>query len=315
MPDQTAPPSPLRTSLRYLNWLYNPYHGLDTAAVYDLLSTGAATERGLYLNLGYWQQADTLDDASDALAMLVGETARIGPGDTVLDVGFGFADQDLLWAHCLQPARIIGLNITDSQVRVARHRVAEQGLQEQIDLRLGSATDMPLESASVDAVLALECAFHFHTRERFFREAWRVLRPGGRLVTADIIPMPGQRGFKARLQQRLSWGQVAGKFVIPTENAYTRPTYHAKLAVTGFEQIRIASIRDQVYGPLHQYLARHPQALRRLHPIARQHARLALRLDPAVLYRGLDYVLASAMKPQQLRPQQPGAVNRMPPPA
>jgi SAM-dependent methyltransferase len=300
MPETAAERRPLRESISYLNWLYNPFHGLDASAIYELLSTSSPTERGLYLNLGYWPQARNIDDASDALAMLVGDHAGMGPGDTVLDVGFGYADQDILWARTLKPERIIGLNITSSQVRVARQRVSALGLEERIDLRLGSATDMPLPSASVDKVVALECAFHFVSREQFFREAWRVLRPGGRLVTADIIPMPAQRGFRARLQQRLSWGLVSGKFAIPPDNAYSRPTYHSKLAITGFERIRIESIRDQVYEPLHRHLAAHPRALSRLHPVARLPARLTLKLEPAGVYRGLDYILASATKPQQL---------------
>ncbi|WP_295883434.1 class I SAM-dependent methyltransferase [uncultured Thiohalocapsa sp.] len=300
MSDTTLPTSRLRESLGYLNWLYNPFHGLDANAIYDLLATSSPTERGLYLNLGYWREAADLDAASDALAMLVGETAELGPEDNVLDCGFGFGDQDILWAQTLKPGHIIGLNITASQVEVARRRVSKLGLDDRIDLRHGSATEMPLESASVDKVVAVECAFHFRSREHFLREAWRVLRPGGRLVLADIIPMPSVRGFPARLEQRLSWRLVAGKFAIPPENAYTRPTYHSKLAVGGFEQIRIESIREHVYAPLHRYLAEHPETLQRLHPMARLPARLALRFEATSVYRGLDYVLVSARKPKQL---------------
>jgi ubiquinone/menaquinone biosynthesis C-methylase UbiE len=300
MPDTTLPSNRLRESLGYLNWLYNPFHGLDASGIYDLLATNSPTERGLYLNLGYWREATELHAASDALAMLVGETARLGPADSVLDCGFGFADQDILWTQTLKPGHIVGLNITASQVELARRRVAKLGLDEQIDLRQGSATDMPIESASMDKVIAVECAFHFRSRETFFREAWRVLRPGGRLVLADIIPAPSVSGFPARLEQRLSWRLVAGKFAIPRENAYTKPTYHSKLAMSGFEQIRVDSIREHVYAPLHRFLAEHPQTLQRLHPMARLPARLALRFEPTSVYRGLDYVLASAVKPQQL---------------
>jgi ubiquinone/menaquinone biosynthesis C-methylase UbiE len=302
MPESTLPTNRLRESLGYLNWLYNPFHGLDASGIYDLLATSSPTERGLYLNLGYWRDATDLDTASDALAMLVGETASLGPADSVLDCGFGFGDQDILWAQTLKPGRIVGLNITASQVELARRRVANLGLDEQIDLRQGSATDMPIESASMDKVVAVECAFHFRSREAFFREAWRVLRPGGRLVLADIIPMPKVSDFSARLEQRISWRLVAGKFAIPPENAYTRPTYHAKLAMSGFEQIRLASIREHVYAPLHRFLAENPATLERLHPMARLPARLALRFEATSVYRGLDYVLASAVKPKQLIP-------------
>jgi ubiquinone/menaquinone biosynthesis C-methylase UbiE len=300
MSDAMLPANRLRESLGYLNWLYNPFHGLDASGIYDLLATSSPTERGLYLNLGFWRDATNLDDASDALAMLVGETAELGADDQVLDCGFGFGDQDILWAQTLKPRRITGLNITASQVDVARRRVSQLGLDEQIDLRQGSATEMPIESGSMEKVVAVECAFHFRSRERFLREAWRVLRPGGRLVMADIIPMPSVRGFPARLEQRVSWGLVSGKFAIPPENAYTRPTYHSKLAMSGFEQIRVESIREHVYAPLHRFLAEHPETLERLHPMARLPAKLALRFEPTSVYRGLDYVLACAHKPKQL---------------
>lgn len=286
----------MRESLSYLNWLYNPLHGLDASRIYDLLSTRSPTEDGLYLNLGYWHDVENFDQASDALALLVGETAEIGREDTVLDCGFGFGDQDILWAQQLSPKRIVGLNITGSQVAVARRRVAEKGLEDRIDLRHGSATEMPIESSSVDKVVAVECAFHFCTRETFFREAYRVLRPGGRLVTADIIPMPAVRGLSARLQQRMSWALTAGKFAIPAENAYTRSTYHSKLASSGFEQVRVESIRDKVYAPLHYYLAEHPETLKRLHPMVRLPVRVALRFEATSVHCGLDYVLATAVK-------------------
>ncbi|AGA91958.1 methylase involved in ubiquinone/menaquinone biosynthesis [Thioflavicoccus mobilis 8321] len=287
-----------RETLGYVNWLLNPRHGRDVTQVYDLLSDRSPTERALYLNLGYWRSAETLDEACDALASLVAETAGMAPGDEVLDVGFGFADQDMLWARTFRPRRIIGLNVTASQVERARRRVAEAGFGEQIDLRLGSATRMPLEAASVDKVVALECAFHFDTRERFFTEAFRVLRPGGRLVVADILPMPPAARRSERLAQRWGWRQAARKFLIPDANAYTREVYGEKLAAAGFVEPRMESIRDDVYLPLHRYLARDRAAVARLHPLLRVPVRIALRLDPGLVFSGLDYVLASAEKPR-----------------
>lgn len=289
----------LRRALRYLNWLYNPFRRLEVTRIYDLLGTETATRNGLYLNLGDWTDAHDIDAASEALAMLVGTHADIGPGDQVLDVGFGFADQDMLWATRLGPDRIIGLNITASQVEVARRRVTKRGMDHQIDLRLGSATEMPLPDACVDKVVALECAFHFHTRADFFREAWRVLRPGGRLVTADIIPMPETGGRLHRLGQRLSWWMVASRFAVPALNAYTTPSYHANLRVAGFQQIAIESIRDRVYAPLHDYLRASPAVLGRVHPTIRPMVRFSLQFNAERFYSGLDYILVSAFKPER----------------
>ncbi|WP_081763270.1 class I SAM-dependent methyltransferase [Imhoffiella purpurea] len=258
---------------------------------------GSVTEKALYLNLGYWtgSTADA-DEASESLVMLMADWADLSASDEVLDVGYGFGDQDILWSQRCGPRRIVGLNPTASQVEVAQRRVSDLGLEERIDLRLGSATRMSIPDASVDRVMALECAFHFDTREDFFREAWRVLRPGGRLVTADILPMPTAEGRKARALQRLSWGMMANKFAVPDANVYGIEGYRERLVAQGFDSIRIESIRDRVYAPMHAYLREHPQSLRRLHPLARAVARMSLRLDPESVYSGLDYVMASGVK-------------------
>ncbi len=299
----TDPPTPVSSAapwaetLRYLHWIYNPFQRLDVAGVYDLLSTRAPTARGLYLNLGYWRDAQSLDDACDAMADLLAERSGMNGEDRVLDLGFGFADQDIYWLRHFGPRSIVGLNVTASQVDVARARVAELGLGDRIDLRVGSATEMPLPDGSVDLVTALECAFHFDTRERFFAEAFRVLRPGGRIAVADILPMTPASGPWGRLKQRWSWGMVSRRFPIPDANRYARDEYAARLAASGFECAAVESIRDQVYVPLHRCLARDPTPVERLHPAARPLARFALRLDPETLYSGLDYVLAVARKP------------------
>ena len=229
--------------------------------------------------------------------MLVAETGGMQEGDTVLDCGFGFADQDILWAREKHPRQIVGLNVTRSQVIRARDRVAAAGLADRIDLREGSATAMPVADASIDLVIALESAFHFHTREDFFAEAFRVLRPGGRLVTADILPMPPASGGRRSWRQRLSWNLVAGKFNIPDDNVYLMPEYVKKLGAAGFEDVRAHSIRDQVYVPLHEYLAANPEILHRQHPLARLLAKVTLRRRAANVYAGLDYILAAANKP------------------
>jgi ubiquinone/menaquinone biosynthesis C-methylase UbiE len=281
----------------YFLWFYTPFLPMTARSIYELVSTNAFTAEGLYLNLGYWKDAPTIDDACQALVRLVADTAHMGPGDDVVDVGYGFADQDVLWMRSYAPRGIVGFNVTPSQVRLARERVQSLGLADRIDLREGSATETGLPDASCDVVTAVECAFHFNTRESFFAEALRILRPGGRLVLADVIPNAPPVGRWRSLTRRLAWSIAAKKFAVPSANGYDRIIYADKLRAAGFDEIEVTSIRNEVFFGWHRALAQDPALLRRFHVVGRASTNVLIRLDPNAVYDGFDYVIASATKP------------------
>lgn len=267
----------------YVEWVYETVRPLG--------------ERSCYVNLGYWRgNPATLDEASEALAALAGEAARLGPGDVVLDAGCGFGDQDIFWARRFGPRRIVGLNLSTAQVARARRRIERLGLSDRIEIRIASATDVPFPAASFDKVVAVESALHFDSRIDFFREARRVLRPGGRLVATDIIPLAHRAGS---LVDRASEALAALVWGIPWTNLYPRQVYAGILRSMGFEDVAVASIRGHVFAPFHRCMARRvraPGMLSRLNPLFAAYWRASVAADGAP-FQGWDYVLATARKP------------------
>jgi erythromycin 3''-O-methyltransferase len=262
--------------------------------LYELFPASTmVNERTTFINMGYWQNPDdTLDDACEALAGKLAEHAGISKGDHVLDVGFGYGDQDFLWLQRHDPAKIVGLNVTPVHVRTAQKKAREQGLADRLDFREGSATAMDLPPNSFDRVVALESAFHFLPRSRFFEQAYEVLRPGGVIATADIIP----------LDSSAPMGKDPFASAYADENWYEADEYEARLRAAGFTDIRLTSIRDHVFEPWVAYLAkkiRDPEYRERTSRLYYSWLSRGLDGDAAKMRKGvegLDYVIATATK-------------------
>jgi ubiquinone/menaquinone biosynthesis C-methylase UbiE len=284
----------LQEALALLSILLHPSK-TRAEKVYQFLSThNNLAETSLYLNLGYWHTATTYDQACQSLAQLLGERAQLKPADIVLDVGFGFADQDLFWAQHFRLQKIIGLNITPLQIEVGKRRVDEAGLSDRIDLRFGSATDIPLEKETVDKVVCLESAFHFNTRETFFQEAWRVLRPGGWLAIAEMIPLQKPPNLRTSINEAV--GQLLWQ--IPDANMYTAEVLDDKLRSCGFENRKLESIREKVFIPFGKFARRRiqdPEVKKRMNPLLRW--LWSVDHDKEITDDGrMDYLIITAQK-------------------
>lgn len=207
-----------------------------------------------YLNLGYWLNTDRIDDACDQMALLLGKTIDMTREDDILDVGFGYGEQDIFWNNKFKPKSIDGINITNSQVKYAKKFARERGLTN-INFMEGDAMTLTnqqlsgkLKKDGYHKVVALESPFHFPNREEFFKESYNILKKNGKIGMADLI-VPKHKNFISKIG---NW--FLQKFwQIPTTNIYDIDEYKRKLEGVGFKNIKIIDISKNVFKPLWKY--------------------------------------------------------------
>ena len=216
-----------------------PHSAAAVADHYDELDPFYRELWGEHVHHGLWRTGR--ESAALAVEQLVERVAAaldLAPGERVVDVGAGYgATARLLAAR--YGAHVVGITLSPAQHAYAAARPAAPGAPRFL---LGDWLAAPLPDAAFDAALAIESTEHMGDIAAAFRQAHRVLRPGGRLAVCAWIARDGARPWEVRhlLEPICREGRLAG---LGTEG-----DYRDALAAAGLADVGVADLSAQVKG-------------------------------------------------------------------
>ena len=186
-----------------------------------------------------YSPSETADLPAEAVAVSLGcgnptALADLAPGQTVLDLGSGGGIDVLLSARRVGPTgKAYGLDMTDEMLALAREHQRKAGVSN-VEFLKGSIEAIPLPDATVDVIIS-NCVVNLSTdKDAVFREAFRVLKPGGRLAISDVV-VQGDVPADIRRSMELWVGCIAG--------ALETRDYMSKLRAAGFSDVSVESWR------------------------------------------------------------------------
>jgi arsenite methyltransferase len=160
--------------------------------------------------------------------------AKLAPGEVVLDLGSGGGIDVILSARRVGPTgKAYGLDMTDEMLALARENQKKAGVQN-VEFLKGAIENIPLPDNTVDVIIS-NCVINLSgDKDRVLSEAFRVLKPGGRLAISDVV-VRGQVPADIRKSMELWVGCIAG--------ALEENQYREKLGRAGFESIDLEATR------------------------------------------------------------------------
>ncbi|MGZ4957930.1 MAG: SAM-dependent methyltransferase [Methylomonas sp.] len=191
----------------------------------------------LALHYGYWDEDKPYDQHQALLNKnrILYEKAGLQPSDKVLDAGCGIGGSSI-WMARQHGNAVTGITISARQAEYARGHARRHGVAELVDFEVADFCATPFDDATFDAVWALESSCHALNKGDFLREAWRVLRPGGRLVVCDGFLL--QRQFDERQWQAVV--TCLNGWAVP--NLCARGEFSQLLQQQGFDSIQCHDI-------------------------------------------------------------------------
>jgi arsenite methyltransferase len=158
--------------------------------------------------------------------------ANLKPGETVLDLGSGGGIDCFLAARAVGPrGYVIGVDMTDSMLELANKNRAKMGITN-VEFRKGEIENLPVEGGTVDVIIS-NCVINLSPdKAAVFRDAFRVLKPGGRFTVSDMVT-EGEFPLQLKVNINAWAGCISG--------ALDQADYLAKLQAAGFADILVES--------------------------------------------------------------------------
>lgn len=140
------------------------------------------------LHFGFYdkEEADSHYDALAYTNKILATNAKIKDGDKILDAGCGLGGSTM-WLAQNYDVEAVGISLSERQIAACNERAKELGLKHKVDFIASDFTKTPFEDGTFDVVWACESVCHAFQKLDFYKEAYRILKPGGRIVVADYI--------------------------------------------------------------------------------------------------------------------------------
>ena len=205
---------------------------------YSQVANRGGSDRLRDLSIGIGYSAAELDGVPAEANLGVGcgnptALAALRPGEKVLDLGAGAGLDALIAAERIGPeGRVIGVDMTPSMLARARENAVKAGIADRVEFREGNIEQLPVVDASIDVVIS-NCVINLSPdKPQVFREAWRVLKPGGRLAVSDIA-------LTEKLPPALA--EQAALYSACVSGAMLIDDYVAAIEAAGFVDVRLSS--------------------------------------------------------------------------
>lgn len=197
-------------------------------------------DRSLAMHAGFWDAStknlrDALAKENETLADIAG----IKSGDYVLDAGCGYGGS-VFWLAKQRDAKVVGITLCEKQAALAKLEAAKQPCMHEPEFLIMDYTQTTFPPSTFDVVWAIESVCHAEDKRDFIREAWRILKPGGRLILADGFHVKNE--YTAE-EKRLLGKAVNGWAVASMESS---PNFEFFLKAQGFKNIQVIDATPKV---------------------------------------------------------------------